>query len=94
MMVEIKTAYRAAFNFCERFQHAQTSRDFNQAAEQWLRLNGLVADIALATLRAMERRAFGNDVYVKSEVDRVLMLRQRRSAPEVDRRKVAKGVVE
>ena len=75
MMNEIKTAYRAASNFCERFQHAQTSEDFKRAAEEWLRLDGLVADVALVSLRAMERRVFGNDVYMKSEVDKALKMR-------------------
>jgi len=70
----LQQAYRRAFNFCARYRYAGTPSEFKQAAEEWRRFDrgGLTAHIAHVTLRAMERGVFGNEVYLKSEIDKVV----------------------
>jgi len=77
MQPEIQKCYKAAFSFYKQHEHAQTSEDFKLAAEKWLRLDGLTADIAAATLRHLERRVFGGNVYNLSEVDKAYKNRVR-----------------
>jgi len=71
----MKKYYSEALRFCAKYRYATTPSEFRLAAEEWERRfdrGGLTANIAHVTLRAMERRVFGNDTYMKSEIDKVV----------------------